>query len=205
MCQLVQSLNEYLAAHHIPEQALEYCWRGKNESETDLRFADYHRRLNAAVRRHRRGDVRDCVIEIVHDWGGIANYQGLADRYPDCLLHLDENNPVGNRNDTPLSSWSKVLAAYAPDKFNIYDTRVAVALRILIPGNQCFLPTARGNRERLLQHLGRNGQRSQKDSYAFYMDLLHGTGNPLRYERKLFMLGGLIGFDETRNAITINI
>ena len=203
MCHLTHALNGFVAAHQIPDAALDYNWRGNDAAATDLRFAGFHRSLSRAVRRHHRNEIRDCVIEIVHDWGGISNYPGLADRYPDLLMDLDEDNPVDGREVTPISSWSKVLAAYRPELYNIYDTRVAVALRVLIPDFRCFLPPARGCREALIRHLGRASQLSQQDSYARYMELLHETGDALGYERKLFMLGGLLRFDEAANTITV--
>ena len=203
MSQLIHALNNYIAAHQISYAALDYNWRGNDAASTDLQFAGFHRNLSMAVDNRDRKKVRDCVVKIVHNWGGISNYQGLADRYPDLLLNLDEDKPVGSKDVTPLSSWSKVLAAYKPDKFNIYDTRVAVALRVLIPDFRCFLPPARGCRETLIRHLGRVGQLSQQESYTRYMELLHENGDALVYERKLFMLGGLLRLDTATNSIII--
>lgn len=203
MCHLIHVLNDFIAAHQISDAALEYKWRGHDATSTDLQFARFHRNLSMAVDNRDRKKVRDCVVKIVHNWGGIGNYQGLADRYPDLLLNLDEDNPVGSKDETPLSSWSKVLAAYDPDRFSIYDTRVAVALRVLIPDFRCFLPPARGCRETLIRHLGRAGQLSQQESYTRYMELLRETGDALGYERKLFMLGGLLRLDTATNTIII--
>ena len=203
MSQLTHALNNFIAVHQIPVTALDYNWRGNDAKKTDSDFAVFHRLLSMAVKKRDRKKVRDCVVKIVHDWGGIGNYQGLANRYPDYLLSLDETKPVGSREDTPISSWSKVLAAYKPDDFNIYDTRVAVALRVLIPDFRCFLPPARECREMLIRHLGRAGQLSQQETYTRYMELLHENGDALVYERKLFMLGGLLRLDTATNSIII--
>ena len=204
MSQLEQVWNVCIQEH--PElEDLAYCWRGKDAATTDRDFADFHRRLTRAVQNKKRDTIEKIIVEIVHTWGGINNFTGLADRYPGLLLALDEDDPVSSQSVTPLASWTKVLAAYKPERFNIYDSRVAAALRYLIPGTLWFLPPPRENRQTLFDHMGRRGQLSQKETYASYMRLLHETDDPLGYERKLFMLGGLLRWDEKRQKVALDL
>ena len=205
MSQLEHTLESFLRARPGLEERLVYRWQGQGEAETDRLFAECHRRLTDALRNRHRDLVKACIIDIVHVWGGITSYQRLADRYPDLLFHLDESNPVGPQSLTPLSSWTKVLAVYKPEKFSIYDSRVAVALRVLFPQIPWFLPPARANRALLMLHLARRGgpELSPQETYARYLDLLHETGRPIRFERMLFMLGGLLGFDAAKQAVVL--
>ena len=203
MCRLKHALDAGIRNYPGLEKRLAYCWHGHDETATDRQFEDFNQRLTRAVRR-RNPDlelIRGIIVEIVHVWGGINNYTGLEARYPGLLLELDEENPVGTQAVTPVSSWTKVLAAYKPEMFNIYDSRVAAALRFLIPDTRWFLPAPRENRQALFQYMGRRGQLSQRESYALYMELLHETGDPLGYERKLFMFGGLLRFDAKRKKV----
>lgn len=208
MCQLINALDTVIREHPGLEPRLAYCWRGMDAEATDHQIADFHQRLTRAVRR-RSPDlelIRGIIVEIIHTWGGISNYEGLADRYPRLLLELDEDHPVSTQAVTPISSWSKVLAAYDPERYNIYDSRVAAALRFLIPDTRWFLPVPHGaNRQALFGHFGRRGQLSQADSYALYLDLLHETGDPLGSERRLFMFGGLLWFDEALQTVVLDI
>lgn len=208
MCQLINALNTGIREHPGLEHRLVYCWRGMDAEATDHQFADFHQRLTRVVRR-RNPDlelIRGIIVEIIHTWGGISNYTGLADRYPRLLLELDEDHPVSSPSVTPVSSWSKVLAAYDPEQYNIYDSRVAAALRILIPDTRWFLPVPHGeNRQALFGYLGRRGQLSQADSYALYLEMLHETGDPLGYERKLFMFGGLLRWDTRQGNVVLDI
>lgn len=196
---LQEAVDGFLREHGLDGDALVYRWNGKGEEETDREFAEFHRRLEAAVREKRTDLIRDLVVEIVSVWGGIAAGRRLVREYPPMLLSLDEDEPIGD--ETRLATWTKVLAAYRPGKFCIYDSRVAVALRVLFPEKRWFLPAPRENRSALCGYLGTDGQMTPRESYAEYMRLLNATGEPVRYERMLFMLGGLLAYSASEGIV----
>lgn len=202
MSQLKNAIDTFVRNHGIREESLVYFWNGKNEAETDREFADFHRRLETAVRERRVDLIGDIVVEIVSVWGGIVAGRRLVREYPLKLLSLDENEPIGD--EIRLATWTKVLAAYKPGKFCIYDSRVAVALRVTIPEIRWFLPAPRENRSALCEYLGTEGQMTPRESYARYMGLLHETGEPVRCERALFMLGGLLAYSPSQGIVVLS-
>ena len=202
MSQLKNAIDCFVRDHAIREESLVYSWNGKDEAETDREFAEFHRRLDRAVREKRIDLIRDIVVEIVSVWGGIGAGRRLVREYPLRLLSLDEKEPIGD--ETRLATWTKVLAAYRPGKFCIYDSRVAVALRVVIPEKRWFLPAPRENRSALCEYLGTEGQMTPRESYAQYMRLLQETGAPIRYERMLFMLGGLLTYSASQGIVILS-
>lgn len=103
---------------------------------------------------------------------------------------------------TTLSSWTKILAAFDTRRFWIYDSRVAIALSFIYANEHIwFIPganNAEANRLRgeIIQARGNNAG-NPTDSYRLYLEKMRGirNGNPVNrrhYEKKLFVLGGLL-------------
>ena len=105
------------------------------------------------------------------------------------------NIPVIPLIKDKLSSWTKILAAYDPNRFWIYDTRVAIALCFLDP-YEWFIPGNGGRENRIGGVLIEAQAKNQKDSYNEYLSLLRNDQIAPwmrgHYEKQLFMLGGLL-------------
>ena len=117
---------------------------------------------------------------------------------------------------TPLASWTKVLAAYKPDKFCIYDSRVAISLRflnILLPVDKRFArgdwytpaPNKDDDTKNLQKGIGPgvNTEFATTTKYASacYQEYCNFINNqiindrtiaPKYFEKRLFVLGGLL-------------
>lgn len=104
-------------------------------------------------------------------------------------VNRPESNPP-----TPLSSWTKVLAAYAPERFWIYDSRVAVALCFLYRDVNWFIPSPHNKAADNLKKVIDKDRLSDlpEKSYKKYLELLKDVRNQGRCEKKLFMLGGVL-------------
>ena len=105
-------------------------------------------------------------------------------------LNRPKNNPP-----TRLSAWTKILAAYDPTRFCIYDSRVAIALRFLFRGDKWFIPDQYNNNNHTIPLAATIGRGTEpEESYRDYLTLLQNAcpGNPGTYEKKLFMLGGVL-------------
>ena len=186
---LRKCLDDFMKRQNISEDQLEYHWKGLTARATDQKFKEFHNELEAAVRNKKNGEICDVITAIVK-WGGVTIGKRMLAEYPKKLRALDENEPIGN--EKRLASWTKVLAAYKPKKFCIYDSRVAFALRVLMPEERWFLPLSRKTGKDRYDRLERKGQLSPRESYKKYMRLLDATDNRVKYERKLFMLGGVL-------------
>lgn len=160
----------------------------------------------------------DVITEILN-WGfGERNDDDritMINRYRDSILQLPQHVPGqdnieqidqllfqrrGNlftQSWNNIASWSKVLAAYNPDNFFIYDSRVAMALNII--DNECgwYLPEGKGHNivfAIIKQNQTGRQVRNKKESYRCYCNSLRGNGGGANLERQLFMLGGLLEF-----------
>ena len=187
---LRKCLDDFMKENNISEDQLEYHWKRLTARETDQKFNEFHAALETAVRDKKEDEIR-AVIKEISKWGGIHAREPMLRDYSQKLLDLDENKPIGS--EKRLASWTKVLAAYKPEKFCIYDSRVAFALRMLMRNKSWFLPPRR-TKNNSYDHLKREKHMSPSESYDEYMRLLEGTGYPVKvkYERMLFMLGGVL-------------
>lgn len=144
--------------------------------------------------------------------------------YPICSSFYNAATENENNYDvTPLGTWTKVLAAYDPRRFWIYDARVALALRFLHVDNYSwYMPNPYSPYITELvsnshpNHQLNNDDATALDSYRQYLTLLlsqelNGNHSKIRtashFEKRLFMLGGVLrdryekGGEEEQNAL----
>lgn len=184
-------------------------------------YSDWHERLPT--------DPEGVITEILN-WGfGERNDDDrrmMINRYYNSISQLLQNVPGqdnivqidqllfqrrGNlftQSWNNIASWSKVLAAYNPDNFFIYDSRVAMALNII--DNECgwYLPAGKGHNIVLAiikQNQTRGQVRTLKESYRCYCESLRQHGG-VTLERQLFMLGKMLDFQSNawRRCIFVN-
>lgn len=193
-------INGFLKNSGIKKEQLAYKWKGWDETSSKKLFQMFHEDLRNALDNNVNPEISLCIERILA-WGGInknkKNAKMIDERFPNMLRKLDTQD--GNLNqediDDSLPSWTKVLAAYAPDKFCIYDSRVAIALRFLIRDKEWFIPEPKGqNTQAAADALGNDNSLSAEQSYREYLDLLRNASpdNPGKYEKQLFMLGGVL-------------
>ena len=189
---------EFLKNSGIQKKQLVYEWKGWNEKNAIRLFQWFHEDLRMVLDKNDMPGIRLCIERIL-SWGGINKNKRNAgmfdDRFPKLLKQLDVQEGVLTANviDARLSSWTKVLAAYAPDKFCIYDSRVAIALRFLFRDKDWFIPNPQGkNVQNTADKLGKGAD--PEGSYREYLTLLQNANpnDPGKYEKKLFMLGGVL-------------
>jgi hypothetical protein len=133
-----------------------YRWplncKGKDEKETVEDFNGYSTRL-------RKGEI-DSSISDIFIWGGRfgKGIKSQQKQFSTAIKKLNkrEDEPcpkeildLGNKDGRiRIAFWSKVLAAYKPGEYYIYDSRVALALSYisLKVGVPCVwdIPNARG-------------------------------------------------------------
>ena len=248
MCQINQAIQVLLDLFHrngIHEQLdLAYSWydriSGINYTEDGVNdlFSRYNNRIMKAICDL---DSLQKIISEIFDWGipnvGEATRACLATRYSALLQKIHQESNEDNRvecvigrlgKDTPLSSWTKVLAAYDPNRFWIYDARVALALRFLskyaaLSYNGWYMPTPGSAYIEELAKAINDGHLNtrrvkMRSSYQNYLELLQmqepdrgsttsNTNTASHFEKMLFMLGGAIrdcyrnGNHATRDAI----
>ena len=194
----------FLSNSGIQKEQLAYKWKGWNENNAVKLFSWFHKDLRAALDKDDDHEISLCIERILA-WGGInknkKNTKMIDERFPEMLRNLDIQD--GNLNqediDDSLPSWTKVLAAYAPDEFCIYDSRVAIALRFLIRDKEWFIPYPYGQNtmaayKELKKIFDKKNWLTPKESYWEYLDLLRNASpdNPGKYEKQLFMLGGVL-------------
>ena len=212
--------------YKIPQSSLEYNWNGLNEAFINLLFQYYNLQITKAVQKdferkqspntssgdsEPSDDLRQCITNVLN-WGGI--HSASEETIKEYALQLLEMESVKDKKEEVkkvitekvenISSWTKVLAAYAPDCFWIYDSRVAIALRFLYPETNWFIPQAHGvnvqkevseMRNKLNEINKKKKSMTKKLSYLEYYNLLNTTCSPHErghYEKRLFMLGGLL-------------
>lgn len=133
----------------------EYRWpnrpnncKAMNEQETVKRFYQFSTQL-------RNGKIEESIADIFK-WGGGNSKQEQID-FANAIrklkrrktVEMDEILKMGSSPNSPrIAFWSKVLAAYKPGEYYIYDSRVALALsyislKLKVP---CFwsVPAPRG-------------------------------------------------------------
>ena len=207
----------------IDPKELEYDWNGLNESFSTTLFQLFHLQLKNAILENiiknnqaPNDNIKKCVKRIL-DWGGIKHVTVLLDKCSLFIMEIEKairngqtdsafqfdnktrafnvNIPVIPLIEDKLSSWTKILAAYDPNRFWIYDTRVAIALCFLDPF-EWFVPGNGGRENRIGGVLKSSNIGNQKESYAEYLALLKNEQiapwTRGHYEKQLFMLGGIL-------------
>lgn len=254
---LLAVVNQNNAIDHITEEDMTYNWKDSDgrindEEETNNLFLHYRNQINERINNLdllEGTENEPGPVYKVLDWGlrprNVRNFRSLNDRYSRLLQRINQERQNQNMDQmdnnlieqalaltdnrtTPLSSWTKVLAAYNPN-FYIYDARVALALVFLFnTGNarlengqmyNWFIPITPGSRNitRLAREIN-NGRINRAganpiDSYRTYLRLLlHQNPQSVFHtashlEKRLFMLGGRLrdryrkGKQNTRRAI----
>lgn len=214
MCEITQQESDFLDAmvngicNHYDEWLNKaYRWpqnrNAKDEQSTVLIFNEHSKHL-------RRGYIEESIFNIFYWGGGDRAIANIAERneFSDAIkaLNLLQNEHpsldtvlmMGNHprhGYTRISFWSKVLAAYKPGDFYIYDSRVALALVYIsltlrqpclwsIPqdaGNMMD-QTFKGMNITVQNAVGRNlrnyhGEISVPISYRLYLELLSRLAN----------------------------
>ena len=161
---------------------------GLTEEEFTVRlFQKFHdASQNAAGNRDR---IIEIINLIVYHWGGIhGNHDETIERYADNLIN---GNLQEMEMDAGIASKSKILAAWNPEHYYIYDARVAIALQSLYFNIYRFnIPTPQGNVDAVREELERS--QGEKVTYPEFCVGLSNTGIGSEWEKKLFMLGGYI-------------
>ena len=145
MCEITQQESDFLDAmvngicnHYDEWLNKEYRWpqnrNAKDEQSTVLIFNEHSKHL-------RRGYIEESIFNIFYWGGGDLAISRTAERtdFSNAIrnLNLPENEHASldtilsmgnNRRLSRIAFWSKVLAAYKPGEFFIYDSRVAIAL-----------------------------------------------------------------------------
>ena len=134
----------------------EYSWAPPNEEpkseiETIYDFNRYSSDLRNALDRiddpASNEIIHQSVSQILY-WGRITNGNLVTD-YTDAIQEVKRENItdidsllriVGATANQRIASWTKILAAYEPGEFFIYDSRVAIALSFIFwkLGLPCF-------------------------------------------------------------------
>ena len=122
----------------------EYRWPPRprqpmSEDETISKFNDYSSNLRDALDKVDNPDSERIINESVSkilNWGRIANGNLITD-YSNAIKAVKRENITdlnsllrkgGATSYKRIASWTKILAAYKPGEYFIYDSRVAIAL-----------------------------------------------------------------------------
>lgn len=167
---------------------------GLTEEEFSIKlFQKFHNALKKAEK-----DI-DGVVKIINlivfGWGGIhGNQPGTIRKYANNLItgKLQILETVAG-----IASKSKILAAWEPDRYFIYDARVAIALQKLYFDEYKFsIPTPKTSENRKAEIKEITGKLKQsrgcRVNYREFCEGLRKTGQGNQLEKKLFMLGGYI-------------
>lgn len=191
-------INSFLNHSGIQANQLDYEWNGWDEGHACKLFQWFRDDLREALDKKNMHEIQMCIERIL-SWGGINKNKKIVNMFKNhfsvLLLELHRRNGALDRDliDMRLPSWTKVLAAYDPEQFCIYDSRVAIALRFLFRKDNWFIPVSQKTNAGLLAStMGRGSE--PIETYLDYLDLLRNAspGNPGTYEKKLFMLGGVL-------------
>lgn len=119
-----------ICAHYDEWLDNAYRWDSKDEQETVQVFDDCSKRL-------RKGEIRQAISDIFR-WGGGASFKDEQEDFSSVIQKLNQRKDepcleeilyLGNKDGRiRIAFWSKVLAAYRPGEYFIYDSRVALAL-----------------------------------------------------------------------------
>lgn len=143
-----------------------YEWDGETEVQTISSFKTLSQQLTSALavndNDRQREDVKQAIGKIL-DWGHISMKDGGIDEFVSAIIEMNQEYAGLQRNDVDferkvteilkrgrrendwrISSWSKILAAWKPGVFFIYDSRVAIGLTAVYPDIKWTIPSARG-------------------------------------------------------------
>lgn len=193
MCNLMECIEKYEADNGIK---INYSWKGKDEGDVNDLFSDWNRKLNSAIENNNLTELTDTINAILR-WGGINRLKKERLKHYICKIQkISEGDEIDSQ--TLLSSWTKILAAYNPKKYFIYDSRVAIALKFLIREYDWFIPKRRN--DTVGSYLRNNYQEklTESQSYQKYLTLLFNVEECKRgiCEKKLFMIGGTLTVDK---------
>lgn len=207
-------------AHSIPEESLIYDWplsdrqverlapylEGINDERTGTEDGTVSLFWNFSQALHRTvetGNV-DETVRVIDDilyWGGIhgnktetllsyARQLHIVGMLPEDAINMAIEEFYYSKQ-TGIASWSKILAAWEPKSFFIYDANVAVALQTMYAGRYLFyLPPSESAAVKTYYRDKFNnlGKREYVD-YRGYCEELRQMENGNRLEKRLFMLG----------------
>lgn len=165
----------------------------REEKFTEKLFRKFHEALKDA------GKNKDRIIEIINlivfHWGGIRNNQETT--IATYANYLITGNLKKLSRITGIASKSKILAAWDPEQYFIYDARVAIALQKLYFDEYKFSipnPKTGENRKEEIKKLTGKLKESRGDrvNYCEFCEGLKRTGKGNLLEKMLFMLGGHI-------------
>lgn len=211
MCDIHGLFEDYIHRKGIREELLTYQYIDRNGNTFDSpRVDELFSGWNQRMREAQTEEDFTLIIRDIFDWGGVGSDR-LKEHYAG-KLHGNATSFESPEN-TPLSSWSKVLAAYTfdlPDngdnKFYIYDSKVALALNIIDHEHPWYLPEERGH-DVVFALIKRSRPRSEsaETSYERYCSVLRQQGGTA-LERRLYMLGKMLDFqcDNWRNCISVD-
>lgn len=193
MCDIQEKLSAFCQSKKINEKNdLTYTWKKQRNEDVNQTFEVFYNDLHNAS----NTDELQTVIQKIFDWGGVGSDK-LKKYYAEKLFRGDLS--FESQQNTPLSSWSKVLAAYTfkdatNPKYFIYDSRVAIALNIIDKEHKWVLPNAQGY-SAIFALIKQSQKKSEaKTSYQRYCEALQEKGG-VSLERKLFMLAKKLTFN----------
>jgi len=167
---------------------------GLTEEEFSIKlFQKFHEAFQTAKGKNAR--IIEIINLIVAEWGGIRNNK--ATTIESYANYLTAGNLKKLSVITGISSKSKILAAWEPDRYFIYDARVAIALQKLYFDEYKFsIPTPKTSENRKAEIKEITGKLKQsrgcRVNYREFCEGLRKTGQGNQLEKKLFMLGGYI-------------
>lgn len=208
-------------AHGIPEEDLIYDWSlskrqierlspyltGINieqigtEDGTVRLFRNFNLELRRTVETDNINETANVIKAIISHWGGInGNKRERLESYARQLNIIGKLSDRGQEvameefyysTQDGIASWSKILAAWEPDTFFIYDANVAVALQTLyIRRYLFFLPPSEAEAVKTYyRNQFNNLGEAEYVDYRGYCDELRRLGNGNHLEKRLFMLG----------------
>ena len=165
---------------------------GLTEEEFTVKlFQKFHNALTQAG--GNQGRVIEIINLIVYDWGGIhGNDDNTLNNYAQNLINGTLENVT---NFTGIASKSKILAAWNPENYFIYDARVAIALQKLYFNEYRFnIPRPQTYSNTGIRNLIDDLEKSQGEpvDYLGFCRSLRTTGRGSELEKELFMLGKYI-------------
>ena len=178
-----------------------YEGNGKNEAKTVVKFSELSDKLTRALHdaeKQHDESVKNAIIAIL-EWGGITLGDNGIKQFTSEIQKVHQNSANimfgdnnfdqevteilkrgRNGNDWRISSWSKVLAAWKPGTFFIYDSRVAIGLSIVKPDVTWAIPSARGKNSMfgfVSAAIDRNHALDMSSSYCEYLKFLVQLSN----------------------------
>ena len=213
-------INTCRVAHGISEDDLNYDWSLSDrqverlapylqgisdeqigtEGGTVCLFRSFGRALHRTVETGNVDETVRVIADILY-WGGIhgnkletllsyARQLHIIGMLPEDATNMAMEE-LYYRKRGGIASWSKILAAWEPDIFFIYDANVAVALQTLyIRRYLFFLPPSEAEAVKTYyRNQFNNLGEAEYVDYRGYCDELRRLGNGNHLEKRLFMLG----------------